>query len=156
MPYTPQQKGLVERRNRTVMAMARSFLKTMRLPSEFLGEAARHSVYILNRLPTRALSEKTPYEAWKNSKPHVEHIKVFGCVAHMKLPNAHTTKLSNRSKPVVHLGAELGTKGYRLYDPKSGRVHVCTDVFFEETKAWKWEEQLQENSKGTRYIYYIK
>lgn len=113
-PYTPQQNGLVERKNRTVVAMARSFLKIKGLPSEICGEAVRHSIYILNRLPTRALSGKTPYEALTNRKPDVGHIRVFGCVAHKKLQNAHTTKLSDRSKLVVHLEKELGTKGFQI------------------------------------------
>lgn len=55
-PYTPQQNGAVERRNRTVVAMSRSLLKQMKMPCEFWGEVVRHSIYILNRLPTRALS----------------------------------------------------------------------------------------------------
>lgn len=119
-PYTPQQNGVVERRNRTVVAMIRSFLKEMNMPSSFWGEAARHSVYVLNRLSTRALSGMTPYEAWTGNKPDVGHIKVFGCVAHMKLPGALTTKLSDRSKMVINLGKEPGTKAYRVYDPLSG------------------------------------
>lgn len=61
-PYTPQINGVLERRNRTIVAMARSFLKEKRLPVELWGEAARHAVYVLNRFPARALSGKTPYE----------------------------------------------------------------------------------------------
>lgn len=127
--------------------MIRSFLKTMNMPSIFWGEAARHSVYILNRLPTRALSEVTPYQAWKNRKPDVGHVRVFGCVAHMKLPSVHTTKLSDRSKLVVNLGREEGTKAYRLYDPNTGSIHVSRDVIFEEKRAWLWDvDQKTENS----------
>lgn len=139
-PYTPQQNGVVERRNRTVVAMARSLLKEMHLPSSFWGEAARHAIYLLNRLPTRALSGKTPYEVWSKCKPDLRYVRVFGCVAFMKLPSAHTTKLSDRSKIVVHLGKEPGTKAYRLYDPNSGQVHVSRDVVFEEKRAWAWDK----------------
>lgn len=85
-PYTPQPNGVVERRNRTVVEMARSCLKEMHLPTKLWGEAVRHSVYVLNRLPTRALSKQTPYVAWKERKPDVSHIRVFGCLAHMKIP----------------------------------------------------------------------
>ncbi|KAL8107456.1 hypothetical protein AgCh_024022 [Apium graveolens] len=110
-PITPATKG------------GNSMLRTMQVPSEFWGEVAGHAVYVLNRLPTRALSEKTPYEAWTRTKPDIGHIKIFGCVAYMKLPQVHTTKLSDRSKPVIYLGKEPGTKGYRLYDPVSGSMH---------------------------------
>lgn len=140
-PYSPQQNGIVERRNRTVVEMARSFLKEMNLPAEMWGEAVRHSVYVLNRLPTRALSGQTPYEAWTERKPNIGHIRVFGCGAHMKIPSVHTKKLDDRSKKVVNLGKEPGTKAYRLYDPVSKRIHVSRDVVFEEAVAWPWENK---------------
>lgn len=85
-PYTPQQNGVVERRNRTVVEMARSCLKEMQMPAMLWGEAVRHSVYLLNRLPTRSLTGQTPYEAWFERKPNVSHVRVFGCKAHMKVP----------------------------------------------------------------------
>ncbi|GKA18529.1 putative RNA-directed DNA polymerase [Tanacetum coccineum] len=62
-PYSPQQNGVVERRNRTVMEMARSLLKGRNIPGEFWGEAVRHAVYLLNRLPSKSLPDITPYEA---------------------------------------------------------------------------------------------
>ncbi|KAL8096387.1 hypothetical protein AgCh_037375 [Apium graveolens] len=145
-PYSPQQNGVVERRNRTVVAMARNMLKTMSMPSEFWGEATRHAVYLLNRLPTRALTKKTPYEVWKNRKPNVSHVKVFGCVAHMKVPSVYTSKLSDRSKLVIYLGREPGTKAYRLFDPNSKTLHVSRDVVFEENKSWAWDQRQQDDS----------
>lgn len=98
--------------------MARSLLKQMRLPLSLWGEAVRHAVYLLNRFPTRSLTGSTPYEAWKDEKPSVGHIKVFGCLAHMKIPGVHTRKLDDRSKVMVHLGNEPGMKAYRLLDPE--------------------------------------
>ena len=67
-PYSPQQNGVVERRNRTVMEMARSLLKGMKIPGMFWGEAVRHSVHLLNRLPTRPMGDRTPFEAWNGRK----------------------------------------------------------------------------------------
>lgn len=145
-PYTPQQNGVVERRNRTVVEMAMSCLKEMKLPSLLWGEAVRHAVYLLNRLPTRALSGITPYEAWSDKKPHIGHIRVFGCIAYMKIPSQKTTKLDDRSRPVVNLGKEPGTKAYRLYDPINNKVCVSQDVIFEENKSWSWE--LTDASEG--------
>lgn len=139
-PYTPQQNGVVERRNRTIVEMARSCLKEMQLPDNMWGEAIRNSVYILNRVPTRALTGQTPYEALTERKPDISHIRVFGCLAHMKLPGNHLQKLDNRSKRVVNLGREPGTKGYRLYDPEVNRIYVSRDVVFEEAKSWCWNQ----------------
>ena len=116
-PYSPQQNGVVERRNRTVVEMARTMLKSMNIPGRYWGEAVRHAVYLLNRLPTRAMEERTPYEVWNGRKPHLGHLKVFGCLAHMKVTTPHLKKLDDRSKKVVYFGVEEGSKAHRLYDP---------------------------------------
>lgn len=153
-PYTPQQNGVVERRNRTVVEMARSYLKEMNLQMELWGEAVRHSVFVLNRLPTRPLSDQTPYEAWTGLKPNIGHIRVFGCLTHMKIPNVDTTKLADRSMEVVNLGREPGMKGYRLYDPISKRVLVSRDVIFDEEKSWPWGQEREDevHNLGTSSI----
>ena len=62
-PYTPQQNGVVERRNRTLMEMTRSILKHMDVPNQYWGEAVRHATYLTNRIATRSLEGKTLYEA---------------------------------------------------------------------------------------------
>jgi len=62
-PYSPQQNGIVERRNQTVVEMVRCLLKSMDVSSLFWGEAVKTVVYILNRSPTKSLSGKTPFEA---------------------------------------------------------------------------------------------
>lgn len=137
-PYSPQQNGVVERRNRTIVAMGRSLLKERSMPSYMWGEAIRHAVYLLNRLPTRALSGATPYEARNNEKPQVDYLRIFRCIVYIKIPSVHVKILDERSKRVVHLGREPGTKAYRLYDPKTGVVHISRDVVFEEAKSWTW------------------
>ena len=106
------------------------------MPTKLWGEAIRNSVYILNRLPTRALTGLTPYEAWAEIKLYMSHIRVFECLEHMKNPSVHNQKLDDQSKMVINLGRELGTKGYRLYDPEVNRFFVSRDVIFEEAKAW--------------------
>lgn len=118
-PYSPQQNGVVERRNRIMIEMARSLLKEKELPLCFWGEAIRHAIYLLNRFPTRAVEGKTPYEVWSSTKPSLDHICIFGCLAHMRLPNVGLKKLDNQSKEVVYLGKEPGSKAHRMYDPKS-------------------------------------
>lgn len=133
-PYSPQQNGVVERRNRTVVAMARGFLKEMQMPSYFWGKVVRHAVYILNILPTGM----TPYTAWSGKTPNLDHIRIFGCLAFMKIPSIHTHKLDDRSLPVIYLGKEPGTKACRLYNPSEKQVYVSRDVVFQETESWNW------------------
>ncbi|KAL8132353.1 hypothetical protein AgCh_008011 [Apium graveolens] len=146
-PYTPQQNGVVERRNRTIVAMARSFIKERKLPSWFWGEAIRHSVYVLNRLSTRSLSEKTPYEALKGDKPDIGHLKIFGCLAYMTIPSTLVSKLEDRSKATIYLGREPGSKACRLYDPVVNKILLSRDVVFDEQKTWDWEENSEQQNK---------
>ena len=80
VPYTPQQNGVSERKNISVMEMARCLLYEKDLPKQFLAEAIKTSVYLLNMLPTRVLSGKTPFEEWYGFKPSVNYLRVFGCV----------------------------------------------------------------------------
>lgn len=96
-PYTPQKNGVVERRFRTIATMVRSLLRGSNMPPYMWGEADRHSIYILNRLPTKVLKGRTPYEAWSGNKPDMSHIKIFGCVVYMKILATHTGKLDDRS-----------------------------------------------------------
>ncbi|XP_074328344.1 uncharacterized protein LOC141666249 [Apium graveolens] len=65
--YSPQQNGVVERRNRTLVEMSRSLLKERNVPNYIWGEAVRHSTYLINRLPTRVVTGIVPYEAWKKT-----------------------------------------------------------------------------------------
>ena len=68
-PHTLPQNSVVERRNQTVMGVARSMMKAMSLPGWFWGEAMNTAVFILNRAPTQSVDVKTPYEVWHGTKP---------------------------------------------------------------------------------------
>ncbi|GKB26599.1 retrovirus-related pol polyprotein from transposon TNT 1-94, partial [Tanacetum coccineum] len=68
-PYTPEQNGIAERKNRTVMEMARSMLKEKKLPDNLWAEAVATAVYLLNLSPTEAVLNRTPFEAWRGVKP---------------------------------------------------------------------------------------
>ena len=75
--YSPQQNGVSERETRTIMEMSRCMLHEKNLPKEYWAEAANTSVFLLNRLPTKAVNGKTPYEAWYSYKPLIKNLKVF-------------------------------------------------------------------------------
>jgi hypothetical protein len=143
-PYSPQQNGVVERRNQTVVGMARSMLKAKRVPLRFCGEAVYTAVYVLNRSYTRAVDGQTPFEAWYGRKPDVEHLRTFGCVAYAKVTRPGLKKLEDRSIKTVFLGYEPGSKGYRLYDPVGKRMIVSRDVVFDEGSSWDWSHEEQD------------
>lgn len=144
-PYSPQQNGVVERRNRTLLGMTRCILKHMSIPNYLWGEAVRHSTYIINRVGTRVLVSSTPYEMFKKKKPSVGHMRVFGCLGYAKIDSGHLKKLDDRSRKLVHLGTEPGTKAYRLYDPTSRKIVVSRDVVFDENQGWDWKLSEKEN-----------
>jgi len=111
-------------------------MKAKSMPVRFWGEAVTTVVFILNRTPTKALKGKTPFEAWYGRKPSVSFLRTFGCIGHVRKTKPVLTKLEDRSTPMVLLGYEEGTKAYRLYDPRRGKVVVSRDVVFDEKAAW--------------------
>lgn len=147
-PYTPQQNGVVERRNRTLMEMARSLLKHMSMPNYLWGEAIRHSTYLINRVATRALNDQTPYEMLRSKRPNISHLRVFGCVGYAKIEGTQLKKLDDRSLMLVHLGTEPGSKAYRLYNPNTRRVIVSRDVVFDEDKGWSWSKEDKQEKES--------
>ncbi|GJW01050.1 ribonuclease H-like domain, reverse transcriptase, RNA-dependent DNA polymerase [Tanacetum coccineum] len=84
VPYSPQQNGVVERRNRTIMSITRCMMKATNMAQNFWAKAVRHAIYILNSVPMKALEDITPYEAIKQRKPNLENLRVFGCIAYAK------------------------------------------------------------------------
>ena len=93
-------------------------------------------VFILNCAPTKALTGKTPFEAWHGHKPSVSFLQTFDCIGHVRKTKPILTKLEDRSTPMVFLGYAEGTKAYRLYDPRGDKVLVSRDVVFDEKVTW--------------------
>jgi hypothetical protein len=99
-------------------------MKVKGLSGWFWIEAVATIVYVLNKSPTKGVADKTPYEAWFGKKPSVHHLRTFGCVAYVKDTTPHPKKLDDKSCAMIFVGYESGTKGYRVYDPSTQRVHV--------------------------------
>lgn len=131
-PYTPEQNGVTERKNRTVIELARSMLKHKRLPNEFWAEAVATAVHILNVSPTKALTNVTPHEAWSGIKPSVGHFRVFGCIGYVFIEQHKRSKLDDKSLKHIFIGYYHQTKGYRLYNPMNGKFVVSRNVRFDE------------------------
>jgi len=139
-PYSPQQNSVVERRNQTVVAMARALLKQRGMPVKFWGEEVVTAVHLLNRSPTKSLQGKTPYEAWHGRAPVVAHLRVFGSLCFVKELN-QVRKLDDRSRPGVFIGYADGAKACRVYDPVLRRVLVSRDVVFDEARMGLEQER---------------
>jgi transposase InsO family protein len=137
-PHTPEHNGVAERMNRIIFGAVRSMLHRARLPPTFWAEAAHNAVYVRNRCPTRAVADKTPYEAWTGTKPSIERLRVFGCLAYVHIDDAakRTGKLDGRGFPCIFLGYASEAKAWRLYNPASKtsrkRFLASRDVTFLE------------------------
>ncbi|GAU37152.1 hypothetical protein TSUD_293100 [Trifolium subterraneum] len=139
--YTPQQNGVSERKNRTLLNMVRSMISARGVPKRFWPEAVNWAAYVLNRSPTSALKDITPEEAWSGFKLTVHHFRVFGCLAHVHVPDANRKKLDVKSTTCAILGVSEESKAYKLYNPIEKRIIVSRDVVFEELKGWNWDKK---------------
>jgi hypothetical protein len=111
--------------------------KTAEDADGILGEAVVTAVYLQNRLPTKSLAGRTPYEAWHGWKPAVNHLRVFGCRAFVK-QLGHVDKLADRSRAGVFIGYAEGAKAYCILDPVARQVCTTRDIVFDEAHGWDW------------------
>jgi hypothetical protein len=116
MPGTPQQNGVTERRNRTLMDMVRSMLSNSSLPISLWMEALKTDVYLLNRVPSKVVP-KTPFELWTGRKPSLRNLHVWVCSAEARIYNPHEKKLNFKTISGYFIGYPTKPKGYRFYCP---------------------------------------
>ena len=141
VPKNPEQNGVAERLNRTLIEAVRAMLSSSKLPHKFWAEALSTAVYLKNRSYTKAVIKMTPHEAWSGRRPSVKHLRVFGCTAYSHIPRDERLKLDPKARQCILLGYSNTTKGYRLYDIKRDRVFHSRDVVFDEMKLGFQKEQ---------------
>ncbi len=133
VPHTPEQNGVAERQNRTLIEGVRAMLNDSGLPHRFWAEALSTAVYVRNRSPTKVLQSMTPCEAWHGIKPNVKTLRIFGCRAYAHVPKVERRKLEPKARKCVLLGYGEQKKGYRLFDISSAKVIHSRDVVFNES-----------------------
>lgn len=126
---TPQQNGIAERMNRTLLNKVRCLLIQSGMPKKYWGEALFTACYLINRSPSRVINLKTPEELWNNKPPSLSHLKTFGSTAYV---HNVTDKLSKRSIKCVLMGYQIGVKGYRLLSLENNKIIISRDVIFNE------------------------
>ncbi|WZZ64845.1 hypothetical protein YC2023_076215 [Brassica napus] len=143
-PYTPQQNGVAERKNRHLMEVARSLMFQANVPKRFWSDAVSTACYLINRMPTRVLKDQAPFEVLNKRKPSLAYMKVFGCLCYVLVPGELRNKLEARSRKAMFIGYSTTQKGYKCYDPEARRVLVSRDVKFIEERGY-YEEKNQED-----------
>ena len=135
-PRTPQQNGVVERKNRSLEEIARTLLNDTSLPKYFWAEAVNTACYIMNRALIRPILKKTPYELFNGRKPNISHLHVFGCKCFV-LNNGKDNlgKFDAKSDEGIFLGYSLQSKAYRIYNKRTMNIEESIHVTFDESNA---------------------
>jgi transposase InsO family protein len=111
MPSEPQQNGVAERRNRTLMDMVRNMMSYSTLPLSLWMEALKTAIHILNRVPSKSVP-KTPYELWTGRVPSLHQLRVWGSPAEAKVFNPNIAKLDSKIVSCFSLGILKSQKGF--------------------------------------------
>jgi hypothetical protein len=134
-PYTPQQNGVVERKNRSLIDMARMMLGEYKTLEWFWSEVVNTTCHAINQLYLHRLLKKTSYELLTGNKPNVSYFRVFGSKCYILVKKGRHSKFAPKAVEGFLLGYDSNTKAYRVFNKSSGLVEVSSDVVFDETNG---------------------
>jgi hypothetical protein len=141
VPRTPQENGVSERMNRTIMECARSMRLHTGLPLQFWEDVVDIVVYLINRGPSISLDGIILEEEWTGKKVNYSFLKTFCCEAFVHIDNENRTKLEEKSKKCTFIGYGVNDFGYLLWDYENKKIIRSRDVIFNEKVMYK--DQLQ-------------
>ena len=107
---------------------------------------------MLNKSSTKGVKGKTPYEKWNKRKPNVSHLRIFESVVFVKT-TGRLSKLEDRSKCMVFMGYEAGSKAYRCLDPVTFKIHISGNVIFNEKRSSRSVKKV--NLESCLYVLQI-
>lgn len=154
-PHSPQQNGVAERKNRTLIETARCLLFESGIPLKLWPEAIRHANYLTNVLPSNALDGQTPIQVIFKRTVDLTRLLPFGTTGYAKR-TSELQKLDKQSVMVRYLGFEENTKGYRVQITETGQIVKARDVTFTTpdlvapqrttNSVWEPDSKDQENA----------
>jgi hypothetical protein len=139
-PYTPQQNGVVERKNITLLDMARTMLDEYKTPDRFWAEAINTACYSINRLYLHRILKKTSYELLIGKKPNVSYFRVFGSKCFILVKRGRKSKFAPKVVEGFLLGYDSNIRAYRAFNKSTGLVEVSCDIVFDETNGSQVEQ----------------
>ncbi|GJR50813.1 ribonuclease H-like domain-containing protein [Tanacetum coccineum] len=155
---TPQQNGVAERMNRTLIEAARTMLADSLLPTTFCAEAISTTCYIFNRVIVTKPQNKTPYELLFGHKLIISYIRPFGCHVTILDTLSVLGKFDGKSDEGFLVGYSLNSKAYRVYNLVTKRVEVNLHVNFLEDKpnvkgvGYRWMFDIDYLTDSMNYI----
>ncbi|GJT78794.1 putative ribonuclease H-like domain-containing protein [Tanacetum coccineum] len=155
---TPQQNGVAERRNRTLIEAARTMLADSKLPITFWAEAVSTACYVQNRVLIVKSHNKTPYELFRGIKPALSFMKPFGC--HVTILNTLDSlgKFDGKSDEGFFVGYSLSSKAFRVYNTRTKKVEENLHIGFLENKPMiegngpKWLFDIDSLTQSMNYV----
>ena len=133
--YTPQQNGVAERANRTIVEKAKCMIFDAELHKSYWAEAVNMAIHIINRSVSSVLVDKTPEEVWTGIKVDLSHLKIFGSPVMVHIPKQRRSKWDSKSKKLIFVGYDDNIKGYRCIDPATKKLVISRDVVFHESQS---------------------
>lgn len=130
--YTPQQNGVAERANRTLVEMARCLMLQAKLPNSLWAEAINTATFLRNRCPTKSLENETPYGAWFNEKPYVGFLRIIGSKVVALNKSGKCKKFDSKGLEYILVGYSQESKAYRLWRQGTKTIIKARDVKFFE------------------------
>jgi hypothetical protein len=139
-PYTPQQNGIMDRKNRTLLDMARTMLDEYKTPDRFWAEAINTACYSINLLYLHRILKRTSYELLTGKKPNVSYFRVFGSKCFILIKGARNSKFAPKAVEGFLLGYDSNTRAYRVFNKSTGLVEVSCDIVFDEINGSQVEQ----------------
>ncbi|GKA28251.1 putative ribonuclease H-like domain-containing protein [Tanacetum coccineum] len=129
---TPQQNGVAERKNRTLIEAARTMLADSKLPTTFWAEAVNTACYVQNRVLVTKPHNKTPYELFLGRKPALGFMRPFGCPVTILNTIDHLGKFDGKADEGFFVGYSINSKAFRVFNSRTRIVEENLHVQFSE------------------------